>query len=56
MQGKSTPTSTDVRDVAPLVLQHRIIVNYAAVADDITSADLVKDVLQGVREPVYVPL
>jgi MoxR-like ATPase len=53
MQGKATPTANDIRQIAPLVLQHRIILNYAAVADDITSADLVKDLLQNVREPAY---
>lgn len=53
LQGKPTPTANDVRQVAPLVLQHRIIPNYAAVADDITAAHLVQDVLQGVREPAY---
>ncbi len=53
LQGNPTPSANDVRQVAPLILQHRIILNYAAIADDVTSADLVKDVLQGVREPAY---
>jgi MoxR-like ATPase len=53
MQGKPTPTANDVRQVAPLVLQHRIILNYAAIADDITSAGLVQNILQNVREPAY---
>jgi MoxR-like ATPase len=53
LQGKPTPSANDVRQVAPLILQHRIILNYAAIADEISSADLVKDVLQGVREPAY---
>jgi MoxR-like ATPase len=53
MQGKPTPTANDVRRIAPLVLQHRIVVNYAAVADDVTSADLAKAVLDGVPEPAY---
>jgi MoxR-like ATPase len=56
MQGKPTPTANDVRQVAHLVLQHRIIPNYAAVADDITAAQLVDDLLQGVREPTYEPV
>jgi MoxR-like ATPase len=53
MQGKPAPSANDVRQVAPLVLQHRIIPNYAAVADDVTAAHLVRDVVQGVREPAY---
>ncbi len=53
MQGKATPTANDIRAVAPLVLQHRIIPNYAAVADEITAARLVQDLLQIVKEPTY---
>jgi MoxR-like ATPase len=53
MQGKPAPTANDVRDVAALVLKHRIIPNYAAVADGITAGNLVEDVLRGVREPAY---
>ena len=53
LQGKPAPTANDVRLVAPLVLQHRIIPNYAAVADDIGARRLVDDLLQNVREPAY---
>lgn len=53
IQGKATPTANDVRQIAPLVLRHRIIVNYAAVADDITPADLVAELLEKVGEPAY---
>ena len=53
MRGKPAPTANDVRDVAPLVLRHRIIPNYAAVADGISAGDLVDDVLKNVREPTY---
>jgi MoxR-like ATPase len=53
MQGKPTPTTNDVRQAAPLVLRHRIIPNYAAVADDVSAHRLVEDLLQGVRESMY---
>ena len=53
MQGKVTPTARDVREVAPLVLEHRIIPNYAAVADGMTARMLVQDVLSNVKEPQY---
>jgi MoxR-like ATPase len=53
MHGKTTPTASDIRQVAPLVLSHRIIRNYAAVADDVTSEGLVADLVQTVREPSY---
>jgi MoxR-like ATPase len=52
-QGKSVPTCNDVRALAPLVLRHRIIPNYAAVADNIGSHDLVNDIIRTVREPAY---
>ncbi|MFI5384577.1 MAG: AAA family ATPase [Fimbriimonadales bacterium] len=52
-QGKPTPTANDVRALAPLVLRHRIIPNYAAVADDIGAAQLVEDLVRNVREPAY---
>ncbi len=53
VRGKPTPTANDIREIAPLVLGHRIIVNYAAVADEIAPADLVVDLLKHVREPAY---
>jgi MoxR-like ATPase len=53
MQGKPAPTANDVRQVATLVLQHRIIPNYAAVADDVGARQLVDDVLKNVKEPAY---
>ena len=53
MQGKSTPTASDVRLVAPLVLQHRIIPNYAAVADEVSQAGIVQDLLDKIKEPAY---
>ena len=53
IQGKPTPSAGDVRKVAPMVLRHRIIPNYAAVADEITAASLVDDLIRNVREPSY---
>ena len=53
IEGKPTPTARDIRTLAPLVLRHRIIPNYAAVADGVSSADLVNDLLLNVREPAY---
>ncbi|HLV81979.1 MAG TPA: MoxR family ATPase, partial [Chthonomonadaceae bacterium] len=55
LSGKPTPTANDVRAVAPAVLGHRIIRNYAAVADGVSSERLVQELLQHVREPDYAP-
>jgi MoxR-like ATPase len=54
LTGKPVPTANDVRAVAGPVLGHRIIRNYAAIADGISSDRLVHELLQGIREPPYV--
>ena len=53
LMGKPAPTANDVRAVAVPVLSHRIIRNYAAVADGITSSQLVHQIVQSVPEPSY---
>jgi MoxR-like ATPase len=55
LTGKPAPTANDVRAVAAPVLTHRVIRNYAAVADNIAPERLVHELLQGVREPAYQP-
>lgn len=51
--GRPAPSINDVRAVAQQVLSHRIIPNYAGVADGITAAALVEEILKQVREPSY---
>src|SRR6185312_14713515 len=51
--GRPAPSTNDVRKIAPLVLRHRIILNYAAVADSVSSASVVEDLIKHVREPSY---
>ena len=53
LTGKSAPTANDVRAVAAPVLSHRILRNYAAVADAITPEIIIHEILQSVREPNY---
>jgi MoxR-like ATPase len=53
LTGKPAPTANDVRAVAPAVLGHRLIRNYAAIADNITPELLINELLQTVREPDY---
>jgi MoxR-like ATPase len=52
--GQPTPHCDHVRKVATAVLRHRIVVNYQATGEGITSADIIKDLLQKVEEPVYL--
>lgn len=53
LSGKPAPTTNDVRAIAASVLSHRLIRNYAAVADNVTSESLVNALLQSVAEPNY---
>jgi MoxR-like ATPase len=53
LSGRPAPSSNDVRAVAHQVLNHRILPNYAGVADGITSSSLVEEILKQVREPNY---
>ena len=50
MNGHPHVAAEDIRNVAHPVLQHRIIVNFTAEADGVTSADLVDMILDTVKE------
>jgi MoxR-like ATPase len=45
LQGRLTPAEEDVRQVAEIVLQHRILVSFTAEAEGISSADIVKHLI-----------
>jgi len=49
--GRTHITTDDIRTVALPVLRHRIIVNYAAVAEGIRSDDVISELLKGVPAP-----
>ena len=51
LQGRGYVTPDDVKAMAPDVLRHRIIVTYEAEAEELTSDDIVKRVLEGVAVP-----
>jgi MoxR-like ATPase len=51
LQGRGYVTPEDVKQVAPDVLRHRIIVSYEAEAEDISSADIVQRILDHVEVP-----
>ena len=53
LRGEVTPHTSDVRAIAPAVLSHRIIPNYNATGEGITTADIVGRLLQDVPEPDY---
>lgn len=53
MRGKPVPSCTEVREVARSVLKHRIIPNYNATGEGISSNKIVDRLLELVREPSY---
>jgi len=50
LQGRPTPGVEDVRAVAPAVLRHRIVTNFSAEAESITTDQLVLRLLDEIRE------
>ena len=51
MQGEGNVFPNDVKQVAMDILRHRVIVTYEAEAEDITSEDLIRRVLEAVPVP-----
>jgi MoxR-like ATPase len=51
LQGRGYVTPDDVKQVALDVLQHRVIVTYEAEAEDVSSADIVRRILDHVEVP-----
>ncbi len=51
LEGRGYVTPEDVKQVATDVLQHRVIVTYEAEAEDISSADVVQQILDQVDVP-----
>ena len=46
LAGRPTPAADDVKAVAPSVLRHRIIPNFNAEADGISSLDIIAKLLE----------
>ena len=51
MSGRSYVTPQDVKTVAPDVLRHRVLISYEAEARDLTSDDLIQELLNTVDVP-----
>jgi MoxR-like ATPase len=51
LQGRGYVTPEDIKQVATDVLQHRVIVTYEAEAEDVTSTDIVRTILDHVEVP-----
>ena len=46
LTGRLSPSEEDVRQVAEIVLSHRILVSFAAEAEGISSADIIRSILE----------
>src|SRR5438270_9549951 len=51
LRGRGYVSTTDIRDLTPDVLRHRIVLSYDALAEDVTADDLLKRVVAAVPEP-----
>ena len=51
LRGRTYVTPDDVKAIAPDVLRHRVLTTYEAEAEEVTSDDLVKRILQTVETP-----
>lgn len=51
IRGREYALPEDVRDLAPEILRHRIMLSYEALADDIKLEDVVKQIIAAVRPP-----
>ena len=51
LEGRGFVTPQDVKDVAPAVLRHRVIISYEAEAEEQTGDDIVKTILDHVPVP-----
>jgi MoxR-like ATPase len=51
LAGRGYVTPQDVKDVAPGVLRHRLVLTYEAEAEELAADDVVKKILDGVRVP-----
>ena len=51
LQGRGFVTPEDIKQVAPDILRHRVVVSYEAEAEEITSTDIVQRVLDQIEVP-----
>ena len=54
LEGQPAVSAAHVRQIAPLVLRHRVMPNYNAAGEGIGAVDLVRKVLESIREPLTV--
>ncbi|MDZ4829638.1 MAG: MoxR family ATPase [Phycisphaerae bacterium] len=56
LDGRPAVSAADIREAAPLVLRHRVLPNYTAAGDGLDANEIVRRILDEVREPSYASL
>jgi MoxR-like ATPase len=51
LRGRDYALASDVHELAPDVLRHRVVLSYEALADGISADDLLQPVIQAVAPP-----
>jgi MoxR-like ATPase len=51
LDGRPNASVDDVRALAPAVMQHRMVLGYEALADNVAAAKVVADILEAVPSP-----
>jgi MoxR-like ATPase len=51
LKGRGFVTPEDIKQVAPDILRHRVIISYEAEAEEVTSADIVQRILDQIEVP-----
>lgn len=51
LRGRAYATPQDLIDIAPDVLRHRLVLSYEALADNVSSEDIIRDLLKAVAAP-----
>jgi MoxR-like ATPase len=51
LHGRAYATPQDVKEIAPDVLRHRVIVTYEAEAEDMTSDQIIARILNEIQVP-----
>jgi MoxR-like ATPase len=51
LKGRGFVTPEDIKQIAPDILRHRIVISYEAEAEEITSADIVQRILDRIEVP-----
>ena len=55
VRGRRHVLTSDIRDLAPEVLRHRLVLSYEGLSEGVTADELLERVLQAVPEPDLAP-